>query len=63
MLGQPKAAESGRRGHGEATTAAPAMDPVAAKRERKTIAQRLRRAAAKASVQWRGDAERTAAAQ
>jgi hypothetical protein len=47
----------------EATTAAPALDPVAAKRERKTIAQRLRRAAAKASVQWRGDPERTAAAE
>lgn len=47
----------------EAPIAAPALDPVAAKRERETIAQRLRRAAAKASVQWRGDAERTAAAE
>jgi hypothetical protein len=47
----------------EAPIAPPALDPVAAKRERKTIAQRLRRAAAKAKVQWRGDSEMTAAAQ
>jgi len=47
----------------EATTTAPAKDPIAAKREKKTTAQRLRRAAAKASVQWRGDAEMTAAAE
>jgi hypothetical protein len=47
----------------EAPIAPPALDPVAAKREKKTIAQRLRRAAAKAAVQWRGDEAMTAAAE
>ena len=41
---------------------APALDPIADKRAKKTLAQRLRRAAAKAAVQWRGDPELTAAA-
>jgi hypothetical protein len=47
----------------EATTTAPALDPIAAKRAKKTLAQRLRRAARKASIQWRGNAEMTAAAE
>jgi hypothetical protein len=46
----------------EAPIAATAPDPIAARRAAKTLAQRLRRAAAKAAVQWRGDAEMTAAA-
>jgi hypothetical protein len=47
----------------EAPIAAPALNPVAGKRAKKTLAQRLRRAAAKASVQWRGEPELTAAAE
>ena len=47
----------------EATTTAPALDPAADRRAKKTLAQRLRRAAAKAAVQWRGDTEMTAAAE
>jgi hypothetical protein len=41
---------------------APELDPAADRRAKKTLAQRLRRAAAKASVQWRGDTAMTAAA-
>jgi hypothetical protein len=42
--------------------AATALDPAADRRAKKTLAQRLRRAAAKAAVQWRGDDALTAAA-
>jgi len=42
--------------------AEPALDPVADRRAKKTLAQRLRRAAAKAAVQRRGDEALTAAA-
>jgi hypothetical protein len=45
-----------------APIAPPAPDPIATRRAAKTLAQRLRRAAAKAAVQWRGEPERTAAA-
>jgi hypothetical protein len=43
---------------------APELDPAADRRAKKTLAQRsgFARAAAKASVQWRGDAAMTAAA-
>jgi hypothetical protein len=41
---------------------APEPDLAADRRAKKTLAQRLRRAATKASVQWRGDAAKTAAA-